>query len=390
MAIQTNWMAIVHHGYMDLASAHEGCALGLPEVPSKSATLSASSAAQELLMSGTTIFQTLSQESVMFRSKPVRFIAALLVLGGLGLPRAHAESKDMIQLQTQVQQLINDIARLQQSNDERMGVLKDLVQQTADSMNKMVVAIDGLKLQVQNVQDASAAKSDQLAGQIQSLNDSLDELKVRLTRVDKSLTDIQSQQQSTAALLTNLPTAGSPVPAAAGSPGSTDAPQPTAQPAPTPMAPVTRTPRSAPADAAPPAAADAPPPVGEMYRTAYSDFIGAKYPLAAAEFGDLIKAYPDDNLAGNAYFYIGEIDVRSQKLTAAVKSYDQVLERYPDNSKIPAAHLHKAQAMLAMKQTEGAVRELRALIQRFPASAEASQARSKLNQMGVRIVPVTP
>jgi tol-pal system protein YbgF len=321
----------------------------------------------------------------MFQARSIRFTATLLLAAGLALPQAHAESKDMIQLQTQVQNLMDAVARLQQSNDERMGVLKDLVQQTADSVNKMAVSVDGMKLQLQNVQDANATKSDQLAGQIQSLNDSLDELKARIARADKALADIQSQQQSTNALLNNLPTAasaGSALPAAA-PPGALDTTQPAAQP----TAPVTRAPRPAPADLPQPASADAPPSVGEMYKTAYSDYIGAKYPLAASEFGDLIKAYPDDNLAGNAYFYIGEIDVRTQKLTAAVKSYDQVLERYPDNSKIPAAHLHKATAMLAMKQTEGAVRELRALIQRFPTSPEASQARTKLNQMGVRIVP---
>jgi tol-pal system protein YbgF len=330
----------------------------------------------------------------MFRSRPIRLSAALLLVAGLALPRAHAESKDMIQLQTQVQNLMDAVARLQQSNDERMGVMKDLIQQTADGMNKMVVVIDGMKLQLQNVQDANAAKSDQLSGQIQSLNDSLDELKARLARMDKSLSDIQGQQQSTNALLNNLPTAGQPIPASANDPGATTAPPPAA-------APVTRNGKPAkpsPAVLAPPPAAiaqtpaDTPaaPAVGDMYRSAYADYIGGKYPLASSEFNDLIKAYPDDNLAGNAYFYLGEINVRNQKLSAAVKDYDQVLERYSDNNKIPAAHLHKAFAMIAMKQNDGGVRELRALIQRFPNSPEASQARTKLNAMGVRVVPREP
>ena len=40
-----------------------------------------------------------------------------------------------------------------------------------------------------------------------------------------------------------------------------------------------------------------------------------------------------------------------------------------------------------MQQNEAGVRELRALIQRFPTSPEATQARSKLNAMGVPIRP---
>jgi TolA-binding protein len=326
----------------------------------------------------------------MFRSHPFRSATALLLAASFTLPAAHAESKDMIQLQTQVQQLQEAIARLQQSNDERMGVLKDLVQQTADSMNKMVVVIDGMKLQLQNVQDANAAKSDQLAGQIQSLNDSLDELKARLARMDKSLNDLQSGQQSTNAILNNMsagPAASGPAPLVTPPPASVAPAGRTpagSRPVATPPAPVTRT--VVPAAAAPIVTAPAPVaalPVAEMYRAAYSDYMGAKYPLAMSEFADLIKAYPDDNLAGNAYFYTGEIDVRTGKLTNAVKAYDQVLERYPDNNKIPAAHLHKALALISMRSNDAGVRELRALILRFPNSPEASQARTKLASLKV-------
>jgi TolA-binding protein len=328
----------------------------------------------------------------MFRSRFLCTAAALLFVFPLALSSAHAESKDMIQLQTQIQQLQDAIARLQQSNDERMGVLKDLVQQTADSMNKMVVVVDGMKLQLQNVQDANTAKSDQLSGQIQSLNDSLDELKARLGRMDKALGDIQGQQQSTNALLNNLaapasPAGVAPAPLApvAASPATTRTPPPVATRTPPPAAHYVPPTAAAPLAAAPAplAAPTAAAPVTEMYRAAYSDYMGAKYPLAMSEFADLIKAYPDDNLAGNAFFYTGEIDVRTGKLTNAVKSYDQVLERYPDNNKIPAAHLHKALALISMRQNDAGVRELRALIQRFPNSPEASQARSKLASMKV-------
>ncbi len=325
--------------------------------------------------------------SLTFRSPSFRFAAAALLFCGLAVPRAHAVSKEMIQLQTQIQQLQDAIARLQQSNDERMGVLKDLVQQTADSVNRMSVDVNGLKLAMQNQQEALGAKSDQLSGQVQAMNDSIDELKARLARMEKALGNIQSQQQSTAAILSNLPQSqgGAAQPnnapsnaAPTNGNGVTPGPAPT-QPLPT-------------ADAPQPSAS-APPPAGpgpsaqDMYRTAYSDYMSGKYPLAASEFGDLINAYPDDNLSGNAYFYQGEIALRTQKLAAAVKDYDHLLERYPDNTKIPAAHLHKGEAMLAEKQTDGGVRELRALIQRFPNSPEATQARQKLASMHIPASP---
>jgi TolA-binding protein len=317
----------------------------------------------------------------MSRTRLIPFSLAVLLLFG-ATPRAHAVSKDMVQLQTQVQQIQDALARLQQSEDERAGVLKDLVQQTADSVNKMAVVVNGMQLRMQNLQDASGQKNDQLSGQVQSLNDSLDELKARLGRIEKSLSDVQASQQSTNALLGNMP--GNVPPGGA-----------TAQPAgPTPTGPVNSTPSngkpapgtplssltdgSAPAPTTAPTA-DAGPSASVMYRTAYGDYMAGKNPLATSEFQDLIKAFPDDNLAGNAYYYIGEMNLRANKPSAAIQNYDHVLEHYPDNSKIPAAHLHKGDALVAEHQTEAGIREYRALIQRFPNSPEAAQARAKIS-----------
>jgi len=312
------------------------------------------------------------------RFRIVPFTAAVLLFLSLSAMPAHAVNKDMIQLQTQIQDLQNAVSKLQQSNDERMGVLKDLTQQTADAVNKMSVAVDGMKLQMQNQQEASGTKTDQLSGQIQSLNDTLDELKARMARMEKALGDIQGQQQSISAALNNLPQqTGTP---------SGPAPVQNATPPPTGPAPDQGAlpPTSsvvAPVRSAPPAAGAS---VGDMYRTAYGDYIAAKYPLAAAEFQDLANAYPDDNLSGNAYFYMGEIDLRTQKPTAAVTMYNHVIEQFPDNVKVPAAHLHKAEAMISMKQNDKAALELRALIQRFPNSPEAVTARTKLATVSAR------
>ena len=309
-----------------------------------------------------------------------RCAPALVVLTLLTARPAHAVSREMVELQTQVQQLIDSLARLQQSNDQQAGVLKDLVQQTVDSVNKMSVAVNGMQLKLQNQSDAQGAKSDQLSGQVQALNDSLDELKARMGRMEKTLNDLQSQAQTTAAALGNLPGAGG---------GGAASPAPASSRPSSPTAPPVNAPTSAPggpitdnaAPAAPGAATTADPAAGDMYRAAYGDYMAGKYPLASSEFNDLIKAYPDDNLSGNAFFYLGEISNRTQKPSVAVKDYDQVLERYPDNAKIPAAHLHKGEALIALKDTASGERELRSLIQRFPNSPEAAQAKTKLTAL---------
>ncbi len=315
--------------------------------------------------------------------RPYR-IAFALVLAAAS-PAFAGVNKDMVQLQTQIQQLQDAVARLQQSNDERMGVLKDLVQQSADSVNRMSLTVDTLGKQLAAQQAASGAKVDQVSGQVQALNDSLDEIRARMNRLEKTVNDIQGLQQNMNASLQNLPssaglTSGAPAPAVLTSPTTPANSTPSLPPGSNLHKP------SAALPATPPTAA----PVDELYKSAYSDFMAAKYPVASSEFSDVIRAYPDNALAGNSFYYLGEIEYRAAKYAAAAKDYDKVLEQYPDNNKIPAAYLHKGEALLQLKQNDAGVRELRALIQRFPNSPEAMSGRSKLNALGVPIRPRTP
>jgi TolA-binding protein len=327
----------------------------------------------------------------MTRSSSFRLSLATIAFAVLTSLPAHAVNKDMIQLQTQVQQLQDAIAKLQQTNDESFGMLKQLIQQTADSVNTMSTTVNGLKLSMQNQQDAIGASNTQLSGQVQSLNDSIDELKARMARMEKALGNIQSQQQTTNATLSNLPQAAIPT-ASTGAPSGPPQAAPSANPSSAPgTAPGSgmdnsdnnSSPSGAlPANAEPiPAPVSSRPSAGDMYRGAYADYISARYSLASSEFTDLIKAYPDDNLSGNAWFYLGEMQMRTHKPSLAIKDYDEVLTHYVDNAKVPASELHKAQALIDTHQTEAAERELRALIQRFPVSPEASQARAKLNAL---------
>ena len=325
--------------------------------------------------------------------RPIHFAATTLFAASLLCsPRAFAVNKDMVQLQTQIQQLQDAVARLQQSNDERMGVMKDLIQQSADSVNKMAVTLDALHHQMQTQQDAQSAKVDQLSGQIQSLNDSVDEIKARLGSLQKLMQDVQGQQQSMSANMPSTPSSGTP-----GTASTSPVPvNPIPAPPVTTPAPIIRKGKpsadvplaAAPATSLTPASSGAPP-ADELYKTALGDYMAAKYALAASEFGDVVKNYPDNPLSGNAYYYQAEIDYRGGRYAASIKSYDSVLQQYPDSNKVPVSHLHKGMALVELNQKDAGVREFRTLIQRFPNSPEAMQARSKLSGMGVTVTPRT-
>src|SRR5436305_4272821 len=133
--------------------------------------------------------------------KPHRISAFFALLSILWLTAAPAwgVNKEMVQLQTQVQQLQEQMHAMHRSFDERMGVMRNLVEQDTDAVNKVANALNGLQTTLQKQQADGGSKVDQLSGQIQALNDTMDEIKVRLAKVAKQLEDMQAAQQSLAA-----------------------------------------------------------------------------------------------------------------------------------------------------------------------------------------------
>src|SRR5229473_1511073 len=276
---------------------------------------------------------------IPMRPQRVSTLLALLVMLCVGAAPAWGVNKEMIQLQTQVQQLQEQMTAMQRSFDERMGVMKNLVERDTDSVNKVAAALTALQNSLQKQQGDSSGHVDQLSGQIQSLNDTLDELKARLAKVSKQLEDMQSSQQSLAA-------------------------------------------QQATTQAQQQAAASAPPP-DVLYNNALRDYNGDKNDLATQEFSDYIKYYPNTDLAGNCYFYLGEIQFRQGNYQQAAKSYDQVLQTFPTGNKAASAQLKKGFSLLELGKQEDGVIELRHVIQRYPKSNEALQARERLRKLGV-------
>jgi tol-pal system protein YbgF len=283
-----------------------------------------------------------------------------MVLVSVPVP-AHAASKEIIELQTQVQQLLDDMQRLQSTVDSRFGVLQHLLEQSADTVNKMTATVDALQQKIEAQSENGNGKLDTVSGQVQSLNDSVDELKSRIAKLDKSIQDMQTQMQNTQ----SPPALAVPVTPGAAPPPAGDA-----------------------SAAAPPASGAAmsgqAPPLQETFQAGVRDYNAARYDVAAGEFQDVLHYYPLDDLAGNAQFYLGEIAYRQKDYADAIKSYNAVLESFSGSSKAPAAQLRKGLALLQEGKKDAGIHELRLLIQRHPQTPEAAQAKNKLNALGVR------
>lgn len=261
---------------------------------------------------------------------------------------AFCVSKEIIQLQTQVQALQDQMTQMRQSFDENMGVMKSLINQSTDNINKVAAAVSDLNQQLQKNSSSFQSENDKLSGQIQALNDSVDELKARMNKIQQQLDAIQQAQTNI-----NQPPAGT-------------TPGPTGQPA---------------QPGQPPAATQAPP-ADVLYNNALRDYNAGNFDLASQEFGDYLKYYQSTDLAGNAQFYLGDIAYRQGNYQAAVKAYDTVIEQYPDGNKAAAAQLKKGYALLELGQRQAGIRELNALVTRYPRSIEAQQAKERLKKLG--------
>ena len=130
------------------------------------------------------------------RNHIVRFTAIALFALPVVSPRAFAVSKEMVQLQTQVQQLQDMVQHLQTSNDERMGVIVNLVQQNTDNVNRMMASVNALQTSLKMENEQRGTSNTQLSTQIQSLNDSVDELKTRIANLTTQMQSIQGQLQN--------------------------------------------------------------------------------------------------------------------------------------------------------------------------------------------------
>jgi TolA-binding protein len=284
--------------------------------------------------------------------------------------------EDMQALKDRVDQLVDMMQRLQSTVDSKLGVLQHLTEQTADNSNRVSAAMDDLQRKLAAQNEALSGKVDSSAGQMQSVNDSVDEVKARLAKLDRSLQDLQTQIQ-------NSQQQQQPQQQPAGQGGGAPAPGPGAGNGPAASNGGGGAPAAGPA-------ANPAPPLQETYQSGVRDYNSGKYQVAQSEFQDVVTYYPQDDMAGGAQFYLGEIAYKGQDYASAVKSYNVVLETFPNSSKAPAAQLHKGYALLLMNKKDAGVHELRALIQKHPDKPEAMQARSKLNGMGVKITATVP
>jgi tol-pal system protein YbgF len=299
------------------------------------------------------------------RTRWLALVLAAVFCGAVGgtlfAPQpAGAVSKEMIELQQQVTQILQAQQDLRSAVDGNNAALRTLVQQSLDSVNRLDGEMGSLQKSVQEVQANTGARIDTMTQQTQGISDNMQDVQSRVAKLSQQLTDVQNLLQSIDAKVSGGSTTGAP--AAMNAPGGNPD---NSAPAP-PSAPVGLAPISA----------------DTLYQNGLRDLTGGKYDLARQEFSDYIKNFPSNDLASNATFYLGEIAYAQDDFKGAIASYDTVLANYPKSFKLPASLLKKAMAELELGMKASGIRDLREVDRRFAGSDEARRAQAKLRELG--------
>jgi tol-pal system protein YbgF len=131
--------------------------------------------------------------------------------------------------------------------------------------------------------------------------------------------------------------------------------------------------------AAAPASTEAPPSGGsinEQFNHAFGLVKQADYDGAEVALKSFIQAHPNDPLAGNAQYWLGQTYFARNKFPEAATAFAEGYKRYPKGSKAPEDLLYLGMSLAKADQKKNACLALAQLDQAFPNAAAAIRERA--------------
>ena len=232
-------------------------------------------------------------------------VAALVVgvfMGSILNPRpTGAVSKEIIQLQEDVSQLLQGQQTMRSTIDANNASMRTLLQQSLDSVNALNQQMATLQKNVQEATANSSSRIDTMSTQTQGISDNLQDVQARVGKVAAQINDMQSTLQSIDGRIAGGAAPGGP-PAGGAPGGANGAGGAGAAPSTDNSGGAAGSPSGRGGLSSLPGASS-----DTLYQNALRDFTTGKYDLARQEFGDYVLHFPSTDLASNAQFYLGEI-----------------------------------------------------------------------------------
>lgn len=115
----------------------------------------------------------------------------------------------------------------------------------------------------------------------------------------------------------------------------------------------------------------------QLYETAYGYLMQRDYAAAQGAFEDFLARYPQDSLAGNAQYWLGEAHFVRGEYKAAASSFLKGYQNYAGNARAADSLLKLAMSLDRLGQKDAACSSFGELSTRFPNAPENVKMRAK-------------
>ena len=116
------------------------------------------------------------------------------------------------------------------------------------------------------------------------------------------------------------------------------------------------------------------------YASARDQHRERRFDEAVAAFSEILERAPDNDLADNARYWIGEARYLQRRFRPALAEFTKVLA-YPYTEKADDAQLMIARSYLALGESDQAMAAFRKLLQNYPGSEYVDEAREELRKL---------
>ena len=108
-----------------------------------------------------------------------------------------------------------------------------------------------------------------------------------------------------------------------------------------------------------------------QFESALNLLAKAQYDEASAAFRNFADTYPNDDLAAQAVYWVGDIAYVQRDYTGAARAFAEELKKYPTGTRAPESMLKLGQSLLALNQKKEGCRALGTLPIQFPAASKS-------------------
>ena len=120
----------------------------------------------------------------------------------------------------------------------------------------------------------------------------------------------------------------------------------------------------------------------KLYYDAAFDLIKAKdFDKASQAFTAFLRKYPNSQYAGNAQYWLGEVNLAKGDLQAAGQAFAKVSQLYPKHAKVPDSHYKLADVERSLGHTDKVKGILQQVVAQYPGTSAAQLAQRDLQRM---------